>query len=470
MKILLKISLKCRRHFSKLFLLLGFFLSVHLVWATVQNFQKLAQEFQESAISDFIAYTIKGERYPLLHTISELRFRVFSEKLGINKKVETKACSLNRTYGVAVPDEQKKFCQDYDALVELAKTSIAQTSLFEKIYLNAEPSLLYESERQRARGAVRIWIRQKLNCLKDEYRCGRDERKLIKRVTNFEAEILKTYINMLKNLDKKLFPEEQIATMIKTKDLETLCGFVDQSSQKTARPGMILIQSGNFKMGSEKGLPSEHPIRVVNLDDFWIDKCEVTNYQFLLVVAQHPFLRKSTFPRKFHDGNYLRNWSDDLVPELGSELKPVIHVSWYAARHYCNYAGKRLASEAEWEMAARAENESAYSIEGGVEILTDYAWYRENSGGKIHTTAQKLSNPNEIFDIHGNAWEWVYDWFGIYSNLNSTNPQGPEVGKYRVLRGGSWSDPAEYLRSAMRRDALPTSTFNNVGFRCAAKK
>jgi len=461
MKILLKISLKSRRHFSKLFLLLGFFLSVHLVWATVQNFQKLAQEFQESAISDFIAYTIKGERYPLLHTISELRFRVFSEKLGINKKVETKACSLNRTYGVAVPDEQKKFCQDYDALVELAKTSIAQTSLFEKIYLNAEPSLLYEIERQRARGAVRIWIRQKLNCLKDEYRCGRDERKLIKRVTNFEAEILKTYINMLKNLDKKLFPE---------KDLETLCGFVDQSSQKTARPGMILIQSGNFKMGSEKGLPSEHPIRVVNLADFWIDKCEVTNYQFLLVVAQHPFLRKSTFPRKFHDGNYLRNWSDDLVPELGSELKPVIHVSWYAARHYCNYAGKRLASEAEWEMAARAENESAYSIEGGVEILTDYAWYRENSGGKIHTTAQKLSNPNEIFDIHGNAWEWVYDWFGIYSNLNSTNPQGPEVGKYRVLRGGSWSDPAEYLRSAMRRDALPTSTFNNVGFRCAAKK
>ena len=149
---------------------------------------------------------------------------------------------------------------------------------------------------------------------------------------------------------------------------------------------------------------------------------------------------------------------------------PVIHVSWYAARHYCNYVGKRLPSEAEWEIAARAGTEGAYSVEGGAEFLEDYAWFRENSGRTIHTTAQKISNPNGLFDIHGNAWEWVYDWFGIYTTDNASNPQGPEIGKYRVLRGGSWSNPPEYLRSTMRRDALPTSTSNNIGFRCAAKK
>ena len=109
---------------------------------SVEFEQKIAKEFQESAISDFIGFSIKGERYPLMHAISELRYRVFAEKLGINKKVETRACSLNRAYGVAVPNYQKKFCQDYDALVELAKTSLIQTVLFEKIYLNAEPFLL----------------------------------------------------------------------------------------------------------------------------------------------------------------------------------------------------------------------------------------------------------------------------------------------------------------------------------------
>ena len=464
-----KLPLK-RRYYKNIFLLSGFLFSVHFVWATALDFQKLALDFQQSAISDFVGFTTKGERYPLIHTISELRFRVFSEKLGVNRKAETKACSLHRTYGVTVPDAQKKFCEDYDTLVELAKTSIAQTSFFEKIYLAAEPALLNEIERQRARDAVRVWIRQKLNCLNEEYRCGRDERKMIKRVTNFETKILKTYLRILTNLDKKLFPEEQTATFIQTKDLETLCGFVDSVTQNTPKPGMLLIDPGKFKMGSLKGLPAEHPVREVQLDGFWIDKCEVTNYQYLRVAAQHPFLRKSTFPRKFHDGNYLRNWSDDLVPEIGSELKPVVQVSWYAARHYCNYVGKRLASEAEWEMAARAGIESEYSVEGGVEFLRDYGWYRENSGGIIHATGQKISNPNGLFDIHGNVWEWVYDWFGIYPNPNSINPQGPEIGKYRILRGGSWSDPAEYLRSAMRRDALPTSTYNNVGFRCAAKK
>ena len=125
---------------------------------------------------------------------------------------------------------------------------------------------------------------------------------------------------------------------------------------------MRLIPAGLFKMGSKEGMPSEKPVREVYLDSFWIDKCEVTNYEFLNVVARHPFLRKSTFPQKYHDGNYLMSWDDDLIPEIGSELKPVVNVSWYAARHYCNFLGKRLISEAEWEMAVRAGIDEKYSI------------------------------------------------------------------------------------------------------------
>ena len=457
-------------NYKRFFLLMLFLLYVHFVRGTALDFQKLVIDFQQIAISDFVGYTVRGERYPLIHAISELRYRVFSEKLGINSRSETKACSHHRSYGGEVPASQEKFCKDYDALVDLAKKSIVQTLFFEKIYLGAEPFLLNEIERQRARDPIRVWIRQKLNCLNDKYRCGRNERMMIKRVTNFDPAVINTYIRILKNLEKKLFPEELTAAFIKTKDLETLCGFADSRNQKDQKPGMILIDSGKFKMGSTKGMLDEKPKLEIELDSFWIDKCEVTNYQYLLVTAQNPFLRKSTFPLNFHDGNYLRNWSDDLVPKIGSELEPVTNVSWYAARHYCNYVGKRLPSEAEWEMAARAGIDSEYSSESSVENLKDYAWFRENSGGYVHTTAQKISNPNGLFDIHGNVWEWVYDWFGMYQNRKRRNPQGPEIGKYRIMRGGSWSDPAEYLRSSMRRDALPTSTHNNVGFRCAQNK
>ena len=111
-------------------IVLTFLLSLNFVWAEAQSFQKMVKEFQKSAISDFIGFTLKGERYPLMHTISELRFRVFSEKLGINRKSETKACSKRRNFGIEVSEDQKKFCNDYDALVELAKRSISNTTLF----------------------------------------------------------------------------------------------------------------------------------------------------------------------------------------------------------------------------------------------------------------------------------------------------------------------------------------------------
>jgi len=371
---------------------------------------------------------------------------------------------------LAIPDDKKDFCKTYDNIIELAKASLIKTNLFQKIYHNAEATLLYEIERQRARDMVRIWIKQKLNCLQDKFRCGRDERKMIFRMTKFDKKILSLYIKILKNLEKKLFPEEQNVTFIEKKDIKTLCGFADKSSIKNPKPGMRLIPAGLFKMGSKEGMPSEKPVREVYLDSFWIDKCEVTNYEFLNVVARHPFLRKSTFPQKYHDGNYLMSWDDDLIPEIGSELKPVVNVSWYAARHYCNFLGKRLISEAEWEMAVRGGIEEKYSIEGGLEFLSDYAWFFLNSGGQVHNTAQKLSNPNGLFDVHGNVWEWVYDWYGKFPKIKSVNPQGPEFGKYRVLRGGSWKDTAKNLRSSMRRDAHPKSTFDNVGFRCAAKK
>ena len=189
---------------------------------------------------------------------------------------------------------------------------------------------------------MRIWIRQKLNCLDDHFRCGRDERGMLERVTGFQEETLETYRMLLVNLDKKLFPEEQTLPPVQSMDLETQCDFVQKGKTYNIKQGMVYIEGGPFTMGSEEGPDNEIPTREVHVDGFWIDRCEVTNYQYLLYLGRDPFLRKSTFPRKFHDGNYLKNWMDDLMPPMGEELNPVVYVSWYAARYYCNALGLSL--------------------------------------------------------------------------------------------------------------------------------
>ena len=83
-------------------------------------------------------------------------------------------------------------------------------------------------------------------------------------------------------------------------------------------------------------------------------------------------------------------------------------------------------------------------------------------------TAEKLPNSYGLYDMLGNAWEWVYDRYTPYDPSKTDNPQGPMTGLYRVMRGGGWNDPASYLRPAQRRDALPQSTRLNVAIRCAA--
>ncbi len=249
-------------------------LTVALVWASEKLFSRLVEEFYVPVIQDFISFVNKGERYPLIHTISELRLRVFKNKLGINKAEETKACSDRRNFGKEVSEEQKVFCSRYDELIDLARSQISISKVFEPLYLNYEPELLREIEKQKARDALRIWIRQKLNCLDDHFRCGRDERAMLKRVTGFDEETLASYRKLLINLDKKLFPEEQILPPVQAMDLETQCDFVQKGKTYDVKQGMVYIGGGPFTMGTEEGPENEIPKREVHVDGFWIDRCE----------------------------------------------------------------------------------------------------------------------------------------------------------------------------------------------------
>src|SRR5437899_167917 len=127
------------------------------------------------------------------------------------------------------------------------------------------------------------------------------------------------------------------------------------------------------------------------------------------------------------------------------EQLPVETVTWNQAKRYCEAVGGRLPTEAEWEYAARAGNEA--SRYGN---LNEIAWYDNNSDHKTHDVGQKQANRWGLYDMLGNVWEWVGDWYDekYYAKSPSVDPTGPTSGKYRVVRGGSWDYVSRVLRSS----------------------
>jgi formylglycine-generating enzyme required for sulfatase activity len=212
----------------------------------------------------------------------------------------------------------------------------------------------------------------------------------------------------------------------------------------------VFVPAGSFMMGSENGADDEQPVHEVTLDAFWIDRTEVTNAQFAGCVADgacQPPSDTSSYTRDNYYGN----------DEFGDY--PVINVSWIDASEFCEWAGGRLPTEAEWEYAAR-----------GPESFT-YPWdYTQPSDGLLNfntnvgDTSEVGSYPDGAswvgaLDMAGNVWEWVNDWYdsGYYQNSPGENPTGPASGEYRVLRGGAWNNDVILARSSVRLNNLPPS-------------
>lgn len=241
---------------------------------------------------------------------------------------------------------------------------------------------------------------------------------------------------------------------------------------------MALVPAGEFQMGSDadKALAEcqkfrsdsqrdwfedEEPIHTVILDAFYIDIYEVTNARYAECVDAGNCDPPSDLGSDSRDSYYGNPAYDNY---------PVIYVDWDMARTYCEWRGVRLPTEAEWEKAAR----------GGLEGK-QYPWGDEkpdcslaNSGGPhgcVGDTAEAGSfTPNSygLYEMAGNVWEWVMDWYSVYPG---GNPEASDdFGKgYRVLRGGAWNFGRSDLRAAGRDKDVPDFTFNGLGFRCARK-
>ncbi len=248
-------------------------------------------------------------------------------------------------------------------------------------------------------------------------------------------------------------------------------------------PEMVFVKGGTFNMGSTNGQDDEKPVHTVTLDDFYMDKYEVTNFDYAdflnyalsdgLIVLDNTRVKKDTLTL-FNLGAedcQIAFQNGQFVVEDGKGNNPVIYVTWNGAKTFAEYLNKRLPTEAEWEYAARGGNQSqGYTYSGGNEMDV-VGWFAQNSGNSSQPVGQKQANELGIYDMSGNVWEWCADRYDrdYYSTGPCENPYGPsDVNKTgRILRGGAWDEAMSKARPANRNRDKAWLGYKNRGFRCA---
>jgi len=248
----------------------------------------------------------------------------------------------------------------------------------------------------------------------------------------------------------------------------------NRRSQPPADIPTVLVSAGSFEMGNNHGKPDEQPVHTVTLDAFYIDKYEVTNAHYAACVDAgvcDPPSRTDSETRTSYYGN----------PQYDDY--PVIGVTWFAAQTYCEWRGGRLPTEAEWEKAARGPDGRLYPWGDDFDpnrlnycdLNCDgipWADLEHNDGYADTAPVGSYVNgvsPYGAYDMAGNVWEWVGDWYDpdYYSISPTENPLGASSGEQRVMRGGGIFEEPYYTRTTKRRQFTADVWSTSAGIRCA---
>ena len=211
---------------------------------------------------------------------------------------------------------------------------------------------------------------------------------------------------------------------------------------------MVAIKAGTF-------LRIKYPVTITR--DFWIGRFEVTQGEFMAVLGRNP----SHF--------------------TGNSNRPVEKVTFLDASAYCSAlsrsereAGRlppeyeyRLPYEAEWEYACRAGATNRFNFGDETSLGDQFAWTAENSDAMTHPVGMKRPNSWGLYDMHGNVWEWCFDWFEPYPAAPLTDPVGPATSKFKLFKGGGWNQDLPYASASSRFMMSPSNGIHFVGFRVA---
>jgi formylglycine-generating enzyme required for sulfatase activity len=267
------------------------------------------------------------------------------------------------------------------------------------------------------------------------------------------------------------------------------------STQISEKDGMVMVfvPAGEFTMGSDDGPVNELPIHQVTLPDFWIDQTEVTNAMFARFIEETDYQTDGQKggcsymvdldTEKWHciaDAVWDHPHGADSGLD-GLDAHPVVQVSWNDARVYCEWAGRRLPTEAEWEKAARSDDARKFpwgneEVNGNLLNLGDEAYGTAWSMRGINDGYQFTSpvghypegvSPYGAFDMAGNVWEWNSSLSKAYPYDPNDGREDLSAGGLRALRGGAWDDFEFNLRTMIRFRGGPTFRVSYIGFRCA---
>lgn len=269
-------------------------------------------------------------------------------------------------------------------------------------------------------------------------------------------------------------PERYLTTGSTAKTVD-FAAYTETVDGTTVSFEMLPVPGGKFMMGSppaERGRRrDEGPVHPVQVDSFWMAKLEITwdEYEIFVFPELEKEQNKNASPETGQVDAVTRPTPPfvDMSFGMGKNGYPAVNMTRYAALGYCKWLTAktghfyRIPTEAEWEYACRAGSTTPYSFGDNINALGEYAWYNKNSSGKYHKVGTKKPNQWGLYDMHGNVAEWTLDQYipGFYSSFNGKEAVNPWAKPDRLyphaVRGGSWDDGAENLRSSARMGSNP---------------